>query len=185
MGPSSANSSFEDDENGISLQSTPLEPTTLSPADDNATTADTTPSNPSNDTTTPTPPSCKDLVKASCEKCTGVEECEYLTSETTGLSICQEAGLPLPPVAEANWRVYYNTSECSGGGEIPGANTTTTTTTSTTSTTTAPPPSNRNHFDGWSFFGGILLTLGLAAIGLVGFKYYKLRSGTGGNYGRF
>merc|ERR1711922_73863 len=129
-----------DDENGISLQSTPVKPTKLSPADDNATTADTTPSNPSNDTTTPTPPSCKDLVKASCEECTGVEECEYLTSETTGLSICQEAGLPLPPVAEANWRVYYNTSECSGGGEIPGAKTTTTSTTSTTTTTTTTTP---------------------------------------------
>jgi hypothetical protein len=25
----------------------------------------------------------------------------------------------------------------------------------------------------------------LAAIGLVGFKYYRLRSATGGNYGRF
>merc|ERR1712032_716513 len=118
----------------------------------------------------------------------------------------------------ANWRVFYNVSECSGGGENPNTNTTTTTTTSTTSTTTitttttpettttantttttttstststststtaAPAPSNRSHFDGWSFFGGILLTLGLAAIGLVGFKYYKLRSGTGGNYGRF
>merc|ERR1719318_1959413 len=36
-----------------------------------------------------------------------------------------------------------------------------------------------------AFFGGILLTLGLAAIGLVGFKYYRLRSGTGGNYNRF
>merc|ERR1712032_1082360 len=106
----------------------------------------------------------------------------------------------------ANWRVFYNVSECSGGGENPNTNTTTTTTTSTTSTTTitttttpettttanttttttaTPAPSNRSHFDGWSFFGGILLTLGLAAIGLVGFKYYKLRSGTGGNYGRF
>jgi len=36
-----------------------------------------------------------------------------------------------------------------------------------------------------AFFGGILLTLGLAAIALVGFKYYRLRSGTGGNYNRF
>merc|ERR1711962_1110075 len=79
------------------------------------------------------------------------------------------------------------------------AATTTTTTTITTSTTTTPSPNStqstttnvpssntsRGHFDGWSFFGGILLTLGLAAIGLVGFKYYRLRSGTGGNYNRF
>merc|ERR1711942_479707 len=62
-----------------------------------------------------------------------------------------------------------------------------TTTTSTPLTTTAGPDSDtgKGHFDGWSFFGGILLTLGLAAIGLVGYKYYRLRSGTGGNYNRF
>ena len=54
---------------------------------------------------------------------------------------------------------------------------------------TTPPvdPSGKSgsKFDGWSFFGGILLTLGVAAIGFVGIKYYKLRSGTGGNYNRF
>jgi len=79
----------------------------------------------------------------------------------------------------------------------------TTTTVSTTTTTTSestpgtstpgapvtpiPTPEDRGHFDGWSFFGGILLTLGAAAIGFVGFKYYKLRStsGSGGNYNRF
>lgn len=71
----------------------------------------------------------------------------------------------------------------------------TTETTTTASTTTpiisttavpVPPPEGKGgRFDGWSFFGGILLTLGLAAIGLVGFKYYKLRSGSGGNYNRF
>merc|ERR1712083_477038 len=58
------------------------------------------------------------------------------------------------------------------------------TTTSTPSTTTVPipePDTGKGHFDGWSFFGGILLSLGLAAIGLVGYKYYRLRSGTGGN----
>lgn len=67
--------------------------------------------------------------------------------------------------------------------------TTTTTTTKTTSTTAAPTeapePESRGHFDGWSFFGGILLTLGIAAIGFVGFKYYKLRSVSGANYNRF
>merc|ERR1712050_20138 len=59
-----------------------------------------------------------------------------------------------------------------------------TTTTSIPLTTTAGPDSDtgKGHFDGWSFFGGILLTLGLAAIGLVGYKYYRLRSGSGGNY---
>ena len=49
----------------------------------------------------------------------------------------------------------------------------------------APPEPKEGHFDGWSFFGGILLTLGMAAIGFVGVKYYKLRSGAGGNYNRF
>jgi len=62
------------------------------------------------------------------------------------------------------------------------------TTTLAPSTTSAPnpePPTGKGHFDGWSFFGGILLTLGIAAIGFVGFKYYRLRSGSGGNYNRF
>eukprot|EP00092_Neocalanus_flemingeri_P046292 GFUD01052056.1.p1 GENE.GFUD01052056.1~~GFUD01052056.1.p1 ORF type:complete len:250 (-),score=87.62 GFUD01052056.1:1-750(-) len=80
----------------------------------------------------------------------------------------------------------------------PSADTTTTTTPATTTTTASSPTTSssteapepepdtgKGHFDGWSFFGGILLTLGLAAIGLVGFKYYRLRSGTGGNYNRF
>eukprot|EP00088_Acartia_fossae_P018948 TRINITY_DN20997_c0_g1_i11.p1 TRINITY_DN20997_c0_g1~~TRINITY_DN20997_c0_g1_i11.p1 ORF type:complete len:206 (-),score=61.46 TRINITY_DN20997_c0_g1_i11:946-1527(-) len=80
----------------------------------------------------------------------------------------------------------------------PITTTTTTTSTATSSTsepsTTSPPAipdttpnpsSNTNQFNGWSFFGGILLTVLLAAIGFVGFKYYKLRSGTGGRYNTF
>lgn len=62
---------------------------------------------------------------------------------------------------------------------------TTTPAISTTAVPVPPPEGKGGQFDGWSFFGGILLTLGLAAIGLVGFKYYKLRSGSGGNYNRF
>lgn len=57
---------------------------------------------------------------------------------------------------------------------------------------TTPPvdPSGKSgsKFDGWSFFGGILLTIGLSAIGFVSFKYYKVRSGgshAGTNYNRF
>lgn len=69
------------------------------------------------------------------------------------------------------------------------ATTITTTTTMTPTTPTAapvPPPEPKGgHFDGWSFFGGILLTLGVAAIGFVGIKYYKLRSGSGTTYNRF
>ena len=60
----------------------------------------------------------------------------------------------------------------------------------TTSTETPVDPSGRggSKFDGWSFFGGILLTIGLSAIGFVSFKYYKVRSGgahVGTNYNRF
>merc|ERR1719273_2441708 len=59
------------------------------------------------------------------------------------------------------------------------------------SSTTAPvDPSGKSgsKFDGWSFFGGILLTIGLSAIGFVSFKYYKVRSGgnhANTNYNRF
>jgi hypothetical protein len=45
--------------------------------------------------------------------------------------------------------------------------------------------SDNNAFNGWSFFGGILLTLGLFAVGFVGYKYYRLRNGTGADYNRF
>ena len=51
-----------------------------------------------------------------------------------------------------------------------------------------PPPPSSGGWSFWSFFGGILLTLGLSAIGFVGFKYYKARSvqsGGGLNYNRF
>jgi len=52
-----------------------------------------------------------------------------------------------------------------------------------------PTPKSSGGWSFWSFFGGILLTLGLSAIGFVGFKYYKARSGQVGggglNYNRF
>ena len=51
-----------------------------------------------------------------------------------------------------------------------------------------PPPASGGGWSFWSFFGGILLTLGLSAIGFVGFKYYKARAGQPGgglNYNRF
>ncbi|CAH2982666.1 unnamed protein product [Chilo suppressalis] len=46
------------------------------------------------------------------------------------------------------------------------------TTTETPKATDAPPLQARG-FDGPSFIGGIILTLGLLAIGFMGFKYYK------------
>ncbi|XP_022900738.1 sialomucin core protein 24-like [Onthophagus taurus] len=41
--------------------------------------------------------------------------------------------------------------------------------------TTVQPPKER-HFDGASFFGGIILAVGLMAIGLVVLKFYKARA---------
>ena len=58
----------------------------------------------------------------------------------------------------------------------------------TTSKANPTPPPSSGGWSFWSFFGGILLTLGLFAIGFVGFKYYKARSlqpGGGLNYNRF
>ncbi|XP_036338169.1 cell wall protein DAN4 isoform X1 [Rhagoletis pomonella] len=49
----------------------------------------------------------------------------------------------------------------------------------TTTTTTAAPPTPRppcNHFDFPSFIGGIVLTLGILAISLVAYKFYKARN---------
>jgi len=56
--------------------------------------------------------------------------------------------------------------------------------------TATPDPSGRSgsKFDGWSFFGGILLTVGVSSIAFISFKYYKVRSGGqggGANYNRF
>lgn len=232
----------------VQASGTEDDPKTTTPAPDTTTPAPET-TTPAPETTTPlvnttTPPMlCKDMSKDSCADCAEREDCKYITSMKTGLSDCLGLAEELPAVAEADWRVFYNSTECDGGGELPlttlapdNTTTTTTTTTSTTTTTvttttvspntttttkapdtttvpdtttttttstststttasttvttttpasTTAAPAGRGHFDGWSFFGGILLTLGLAAIGLVGFKYYRLRSGTGGNYNRF
>ena len=70
--------------------------------------------------------------------------------------------------------------------ETPATTTTTTMAPTTPTAAPVPPPEPKDgHFDGWSFFGGILLTLGVAAIGFVGIKYYKLRQGSGTTYNRF
>ncbi|XP_055912475.1 uncharacterized protein LOC129946353 [Eupeodes corollae] len=65
----------------------------------------------------------------------------------------------------------------------PAPNSTTTTTpvpspTTTTEipSTTAAPPVPCHHFNGTSFIGGIVLTLGLLAISLVAYKFYKARN---------
>merc|ERR1711994_164750 len=38
-----------------------------------------------------------------------------------------------------------------------------------------PIEDSGRQFDGWSFFGGIILTIGIAAIAFLGVKYYKTR----------
>jgi len=118
------------------------------------------------------------------------------------LTDCQSGGQPDVSTVTPSPTTPMTTTSTESTTDTPTSTTTTTTTTvttavpTTTSTTTIaptaptaapvpPPEPKEGHFDGWSFFGGILLTLGLAAIGFVGVKYYKLRSGAGGNYNRF
>ena len=112
---------------------------------------------------------------------------------------CQSGGQPDVSTVTPTPTTPMTTTSTESTTDITTSTTTTTTTTVTTAapTTTTiaptaptaapvpPPEPKEGHFDGWSFFGGILLTLGLAAIGFVGVKYYKLRSGAGGNYNRF
>merc|ERR1712227_770846 len=155
-------------------------------------------------TESPTDDGCE-AFRDDCNGCvTAPAGCMFVTYKDTS-ETCVAAADEDPTSDAAPVTVARNTSECESGGEpdvttiipTPGpSNDTTTTTISTTTTTTttsteaptarpSPDPNSRGHFDGWSFFGGILLTLGMAAIGFVGFKYYKLRSSSGGNYNRF
>ncbi|CAD7084382.1 unnamed protein product [Hermetia illucens] len=59
---------------------------------------------------------------------------------------------------------------------IPSTPTTPTTPPSPSTTTTVKPPPNCRHFDGPSFIGGIVLTIGLLAISFVAYKFYKARN---------
>ena len=80
---------------------------------------------------------------------------------------------------------YYSTTTT----EKPTTEKPSTTSAAPVTTTKPVDPSGRtgSKFDGWSFFGGILLTVGVSAIGFISFKYYKVRSGGqgGANYNRF
>jgi len=81
--------------------------------------------------------------------------------------------------------------------ETPATNTTMTSTSTVTSTSVTPnvttsvpvnPDSGKGSgFDGWSFFGGIILALVGVAISFLSVKYWKVRRAqtTGGNYNRF
>jgi hypothetical protein len=54
-----------------------------------------------------------------------------------------------------------------------------------------PDTGKAGGFDGWSFFGGIVLAIVGVAIAFLSVKYWKVRKGqtaagaTGGNYNRF
>merc|ERR1711956_158861 len=109
-----------------------------------------------------------------------------VTSTTSSSTTTKTTAKPTTPVT---------TSSTTSTTAVPttkptAAPTTPTAAPTTTSTETPVDPSGRggSKFDGWSFFGGILLTIGLSAIGFVSFKYYKVRSGgahVGTNYNRF
>merc|ERR1719213_758456 len=85
------------------------------------------------------------------------------------------------------------TTTTSTSAETAKTTTKSSTTSAKVSTPTTPKapinPDDRSgsKFDGWSFFGGILLTVGVSAIGFISFKYYKVRSSHqgGANYNRF
>merc|ERR1711942_610944 len=152
------------------------------PADSNNSTTTTTTSS---SITTTLQASCDS--EAECKKCVAVTGCVFVKYKEIS-EICQLLSEVTSDPVEP--KIFNSTETCPEAGDDTTTTTTTTpatTTTSTPITTTAGPDSDtgKGHFDGWSFFGGILLTLGLAAIGLVGYKYYRLRSGTGGNYNRF
>merc|ERR1712106_127261 len=139
--------------------------------------ADTTTTN-SSDTTTTTP---ADTTTTTVPTTTTTETTTTTTITTTTITT------PIPDTTTSTTPTTTTTTPTTTTATS-STDTTTTSTSSPTPSTAVPDPepdTGKGHFDGWSFFGGILLTLGLAAIGLVGFKYYRLRSGTGGNYNRF
>jgi len=44
------------------------------------------------------------------------------------------------------------------------------------------PTDSTRQFDGWSFFGGIIVTVGTSAIAIVAFKYYQTKRIKNQNY---
>ena len=53
---------------------------------------------------------------------------------------------------------------------------------STTMSVVDSPSKFSRRFDGWSFFGGIILTVGIAGISFAGYKYYQSRGPKPENY---
>merc|ERR1712038_346745 len=103
---------------------------------------------------------------------------------------------PSPPTTSTQ-----NTTSTSTTTSTSSTSPETTTQNSTTSTVTSPttitpnvttavpvnPDAGKGGFDGWSFFGGIVLALVGVAISFLSIKYWKIRRGqtTGGDYNRF
>merc|ERR1712228_710238 len=134
--------------------------TSLTPENENATTTLTTPSTSSSSTTTTTVSSTTTTSSTTVTDSTTATTTTKKTTPTTIITSTTEK--PVTTSASPN----------------------------ISSTTTPVDPSGKSgsKFDGWSFFGGILLTIGLSAIGFVSFKYYKVRSGgnhANTNYNRF
>lgn len=101
---------------------------------------------------------------------------------------------PSPPTTSTqNTTSTSTTTSTTTSPETTTQNSTTTTTVTTTITpnvTTAVPVNpdgGKGGFDGWSFFGGIVLALVGVAISFLSIKYWKIRRGqtTGGDYNRF
>ena len=102
---------------------------------------------------------------------------------------------PSPPTTSTqNTTSTSTTSTSSTSPETTTQNSTTSTVTSPTTitpnvTTAVPvnPDAGKGGFDGWSFFGGIVLALVGVAISFLSIKYWKIRRGqtTGGDYNRF
>lgn len=140
-------------------QITPKFSTTLTPEIENVTTTTVTPSTSATSTSTTT-----------------ISTSTTTTTEST------------TPSTTSTEKPTTSTTSSSTTTEKPSS---VTSTASPIVSTTPVDPSGKSgsKFDGWSFFGGILLTIGLSAIGFVSFKYYKVRSGAGGhagtNYNRF
>lgn len=78
---------------------------------------------------------------------------------------------PTPPTTPTTSTTSSTTTTTT---PAPDNSTTTTTTTTTPASPTPRPPCN--HFDFPSFIGGIVLTLGILAISLVAYKFYKARN---------
>merc|ERR1712037_415344 len=154
---------------------TPKFDTSLTPEKDTTTTT-LTPG-----TTTPPTPSSSSTSTST----TTATSTTTVTSTTSSSTTTKTTAKPTTPVTTSS---TTTTTAAAPTTKPTAAPTTPTVAPTTTETPVDPSGRGGSKFDGWSFFGGILLTIGLSAIGFVSFKYYKVRSGgahVGTNYNRF